>query len=580
MAVTRLFDDNPSIVDLLGFDAVVAPIVDALQDPRLDPVTVGIHAPWGAGKTTVLHLLEEALQAAESKKSQIVVVRTSPWEYDDHDDVKGNLIGQVLGTLDARFGDQKGFRESVRALLKRVAWARVGRVVAKGAVTMQWDIDGLLDALTPVRQDGPPTTLAGFRDEFEELLDSAGTVRRVVVLVDDLDRCLPKAVMDTLEGIKLFLSVRRMAFVIAADTRMVQDAIGAHLGGTRRDETFARFYLDKIVQLPVSLPTLSVHDAEAYTALLLAQHDLDDDQFRRLIDHCRGRRSQHLVPFVGGFANASELAPSGEVLDLAARVTRGLFTSAATPREIKRFLNALDVRRTVAEERGVTLQTGVLAKLFVLENRHPDDFARLVGWGDADRSTTLEQWETWARAGDDEAPPPAGVDASTAEWAASPPSLVNERLGPYLTLAATLAVKALRLGSEVPDDVLAIRDSLVAHDSDAVRQQVATEASALAAEDRQMLVDLLLGDLRRAEQDDRFDLLVRGLTAIAMGNHDLAATIATGIRDIGYSRLTIVHVTELAMSEQPALVAIAREAADDEKVKEPVRLAAKQAFNE
>ena len=46
---TPLWDDNPSVVDLLGFDAVVAPIVDAIVSEDLDPLTIGVHAKWAAG---------------------------------------------------------------------------------------------------------------------------------------------------------------------------------------------------------------------------------------------------------------------------------------------------------------------------------------------------------------------------------------------------------------------------------------------------------------------------------------------------------------------------------------------------
>jgi hypothetical protein len=49
-----LWDVNPSEVDLLGFDAVVAPMVAAVSMSDLDPLTIGIHGPWGGGKSTIL----------------------------------------------------------------------------------------------------------------------------------------------------------------------------------------------------------------------------------------------------------------------------------------------------------------------------------------------------------------------------------------------------------------------------------------------------------------------------------------------------------------------------------------------
>lgn len=41
----RLWDDNPSLIDLLGFDAVVNPILESIETPHLDPVTIGVQSP-------------------------------------------------------------------------------------------------------------------------------------------------------------------------------------------------------------------------------------------------------------------------------------------------------------------------------------------------------------------------------------------------------------------------------------------------------------------------------------------------------------------------------------------------------
>jgi hypothetical protein len=55
-----LWDDNPATTDLLGFDIVVDAVVAALREAHLDPITIGVHAPWGGGKSTVLGLIKAA----------------------------------------------------------------------------------------------------------------------------------------------------------------------------------------------------------------------------------------------------------------------------------------------------------------------------------------------------------------------------------------------------------------------------------------------------------------------------------------------------------------------------------------
>lgn len=133
---TALWDDNPTAVDLLGFSTVAAPMLTALGTPDIDPVTIGIHGPWGSGKSTVLKLLEAEFS------DMYVVIPTSPWEYEDHEDVKGTLIGEVLRALEERAqGEQtwaKNARKTIEGLAKRVSWSRVGMAVAKGAVTRRF----------------------------------------------------------------------------------------------------------------------------------------------------------------------------------------------------------------------------------------------------------------------------------------------------------------------------------------------------------------------------------------------------------------------------------------------------------
>jgi predicted KAP-like P-loop ATPase len=85
--------------------------------PNLDPLTIGIHGPWGGGKSTVLGLIAADLKDDDA----YVVVQTNPWEFDDQADVKGTLIAQVLQTLGERFEKTEGVTGKVQRLLSESA---------------------------------------------------------------------------------------------------------------------------------------------------------------------------------------------------------------------------------------------------------------------------------------------------------------------------------------------------------------------------------------------------------------------------------------------------------------------------
>jgi KAP family P-loop domain len=264
-----LWSDEPAARDLLSFDAVAATVVDAVLDDQLDPIAIGLSGSWGSGKTTVLELVQGAIaQRSTEDGAKVLVIPTQPWRYDPAVGPKESLIAEVL---DALSGELKpGVGDEAKTLLARLAgrvnWAKAFKVAAKAGIALQLpSVDDLLGLIRedPNVAESPERGLAGFREDFQELLASDGLkqISRVVVLVDDLDRCLPETVVETLEAIRLFLSARGMSFVIAADEDRVADAIQQRLQARQSDdpetETPAKLYLHKIVQTTIPLPGLS-----------------------------------------------------------------------------------------------------------------------------------------------------------------------------------------------------------------------------------------------------------------------------------------------------------------------------------
>jgi hypothetical protein len=559
----RFWDDNPSLLDLLGFDAIMGPVLEAIGTANLDPLTIGVHSPWGGGKSTLLRLLDSSL----SGDTKYVVVTTDPWQYDDHSDVRGTLIAEVLDVLRAKFDGTAGVGQRVGELLSRISWSRMALALGTGALTMQWNPKEIVEAFTP-RQRSSPESMSGFKDAFEELIRMLPGVERVIVLVDDLDRCLPNAVMATLESIKLFLSVPKMVFVLAADQEMVRDAIAANLNNTSRSERFADRYLEKIVQLPVSLPRLTQHEAEAYIGLLLAEkHQPADDgaAYKALIAHCAARRGASKFPLLDDL-DVLAWKPDSELLLLAAQLAQGLSADKlANPRQIKRFLNAFGVRSSIVTTREVAIGPSLLVKLLLLEYQHRSSFETLAAASGPERRSLLQQWENWARG---EAPTlPPGIAVETREWAAARPYLSAENLDPYLVLAASLL--DVRAGGQVSDEVAGHVRALLGK-GDAERAAAVQRLTALSAAEQSDALDLLFLSGRRLDEPD---LLFTAAIEWAKANNHLAGRVVEGLRD-NWARLTTGAVVDLAASEVDQFTALLPEIAGDASIDQMVREAA------
>lgn len=511
----RLWSDEPSAMDLLSFDAIADTVVDALFDGDLDPVALGLEGAWGSGKTTVLHLIEKRIDAENVDDQVVIVVRSNPWQYDPATGAKESLIAEVLGALSAECNDADPVGAAgltaMRALVRRVNWSKAVKMAARTALTLQLPT---LDDVFGLVSDDPdsldsPKGMASFKEEFQKLLadPALSHVSRVVVLVDDLDRCLPPTVVETLEAIRLFLSVPGMCFVVAADEARVAEAIRMHLGtplvGDGR-ESVASLYLHKIVQTTVPVPALSSFDTRAYLFLLLAKRECESDAaFEELVQACGALR------VVAGSLDDLDLPDDGPLrsaMQSAARLTPILYEKLqANPRRIKRFMNDLNVRQSIADRRGIALSPDAVAKLMVLERTLPADFETLLGWLSAGvLRPRLERLAEVAESGSSGASAD-GLDGGDEEtfsstmirWAKLPPALDAAAAGGYLTLAAAFHGRLL-VDEGLPEQLRDIAAAL------ASRSQV--EREAVSQEELQALplgdVSVLLDHLGRRLQDE------------------------------------------------------------------------------
>lgn len=557
-----LFDDNPAVQDLLGFKSVAEAVVRVLGCGELDPVTIGVQGAWGGGKSTVLNLIENELDSV----GHVLVVRIDPWEFDDNQDVRGTLIALVLNALQAELASGKVEIESSRLqeiaarldhLRRRIAWGRVAQVLVTSAVSLVpggGALAPLVELLTPAGppvpgQDGQPAaavekpqSMAGFREEFEALMLGELGLQKVVVLVDDLDRCLPAATVATLEAIKLFLSVKKMAFVIAADEDLVRASVDKHLGGMRNG-AFAALYTEKIVQIPVSLPVLTKDDAEAYMALLLgSRSQMDGSQeaavVQRALDRRRAGKAPYVVPDEEGASG-----PSPDVLVLAATVANGLSADKwQTPRAVKRFLNNLSIREHITRAAGADLPLNVLVRMYVLELRHLAEFKHLAGLPADGRAALLKAWEAWGH-DEDGADRPDGVSEQTKAWARTKPSLVGREaeIGRYLSLAATLR-SDVRFGGAMDAGQRELVEQML-HDSDEYRRGGVEAALATDLDTQEVLVHALGDHIVTAEDPEH---VIESLTRLAAGNPDAApAVVAVLSRPANLAKLAIYHVPQL-----------------------------------
>lgn len=424
-----MWADNEADIDLLGFDFLVDALYVAVTEPKLLPLTVGLLGDWGSGKSSLMAITRRELEQfrkGDTSESPYLCVSFSPWQYEDYDDVKVALMTAILDAIGDRITDDVPEQKEKVSALRKCArgfgrWGRrIGRgglaVVPTAAPLIAQGLDPTIDPAvlevikasasattteggtllqdhkptdpTPASRDTEPITDAGqFRTEFAALVKDLADVEAIVVFIDDLDRCLPETVVDTFEAIRLFVNTSKTAYVIAANQAIVESAIDSRYPELVRDGVgLGANYLEKMLQLKVTIPQLSAPEADTYMNLLLAELHLNKEQFGKVVAQTRLRRASGnlQVAFnLGVCSDVLDKVPDDLIRDLnwAAGVAEVLGSGLrGNPRQLKRFLNNLMLKHRSANRRGIDLQLPVLAKLMALEEQHITEFRRLFDW--------------------------------------------------------------------------------------------------------------------------------------------------------------------------------------------------------
>ena len=91
-----MWSDNETSLDLVNVQHLVGAVTGIAQAPHLQPVTIGVFGPWGSGKSSVMKMVREDVEA----KKGVVCVTFNGWLFEGYDDAKAALMGTILDELE------------------------------------------------------------------------------------------------------------------------------------------------------------------------------------------------------------------------------------------------------------------------------------------------------------------------------------------------------------------------------------------------------------------------------------------------------------------------------------------------
>ncbi|MDR5810618.1 P-loop NTPase fold protein [Caballeronia sp. LZ019] len=547
-----MWHDVEATSDLLNFEVVANTAAQLIRDSDGEPISVGISGNWGTGKSSLVKMVGTSLRTGQGDGKRYLFVEFNAWLYQGFDDAKVALLQSVSDVLSQEANSRKTFVDKAIEFGRRVQWFRALKIAAPAitasvvggavggpigaifsgvsslvsGVVKQSDLDAIkkaFDELSPELKellkekgsDSPQKEIEGLREAFKDLLASLDVT--LVVLVDDLDRCMPDTAISTLEAIRLLLFLPRTAFIIAADEKMIRSSVRAHFAQAHFDDELVTSYFDKLIQIPLRVPRLGVNEVKAYVLLLLM--DLAVRRKRVKADDAEAAKKNVLKAvregWLGGLHRKTlndalgktipTLEKEVDIADQLAPILATVEQISGNPRLIKRFLNNLVIRENVAKAHGMNVSFEHLVKLQLFERCATpaafDFLVNAVNASDTGRPEFLRKVEQSLKDGEAfVAPDNSWNTPFVTGWVSLSPPLAETDLRPLLHLSRDRVVSLGGL-DELSRDAHAVLEGLF--EAKSHQQLLVDRVRALGEGEAELLMNRMKRRVRSQQWDSR-----------------------------------------------------------------------------
>jgi predicted KAP-like P-loop ATPase len=398
-----MWNDNDTNIDLIDFNHLVSAVKRIIENENLVPCTIGIFGDWGSGKSSLMKMVEQGFQG----QKDVMTIKFNGWLFEGYEDAKSVLMGTILEMIvNNRTLGEKAKKIALK-LFKKIDWFRIAKTVGKYGVSFGAlgpaglgiaalsDIPKVLDEseyekfIKKDEEAGTEETLRmsirEFHNDFADLLKET-KISKLIIFIDDLDRCNPDTIIETLEAIKLFLYVGNTAFVISADEHLIKYAVSKRFPEIQGIKTaIGRDYLEKLIQYPIRIPQLGTSEIETYINLLFTSLHVEPEKFEQTREKVFKDKAESVFGSKFTYGNCEKLV---EDIDKYSELKSDLFLSSqitpllakglnGNPRQCKRFLNMLIMRFKMSEDKGMDIQKRILSKLMLLEYFKEETFKNL-----------------------------------------------------------------------------------------------------------------------------------------------------------------------------------------------------------
>jgi RecA/RadA recombinase/energy-coupling factor transporter ATP-binding protein EcfA2 len=222
------------------------------------PLVIGVFGEWGSGKTSLLLQIRAELQ----RDKTCALAWFEPWKFQSDPNPVLPLLHAIVRDLELESsGDVRRSLSVLSETLGSIVLSTTARV---SVADLRRTIGAYDQANFRVRSEH-----TRLDEHFSYLVThvlKATRRSRLVVFIDDLDRCLPEQILSLLEALKLYLNRPDCVFFLAVDSDRLAKVVASRYVDSGLD---GGDYLEKIVQVPFTMPRITLPVFSDYLSSLL-----------------------------------------------------------------------------------------------------------------------------------------------------------------------------------------------------------------------------------------------------------------------------------------------------------------------
>lgn len=575
-----MWKDSETELDFLDYGYLINSVTDIVENDDLLPACIGLYGDWGSGKSSVIHMCKAVL---EKEDADIKCMIFNGWLFENYDDAKTALLGEILDTITKERKLSESAKSVVKGLWNSIDKLKLAKkVVGTGADLMLTggmatitsmtvrnvmsavsnSVDNISDDtlseiqqhvkdelnFTELRED-----IRSFQKNFAKILEET-KISRLVVFVDELDRCRPDTILDTLEAMKLFLFTGKVAFVIGADERQIEYAVKSKFKDIPGQEiSIGKEYMEKLIQYPIRIPRLDTMEVTNYISCLFLQQKLSADDFEKFLDLFHAAQKEDFTNIdlykILSELNLNEtdsIVTASQLAELMSQALNG------NPRQYKRFLNMLDLRIRQAKYKGKELNQKILTKIMMLEYYRPVVFKKFA------EASRTDELKSILKDGESADNPPHDdlADDWLLQWYKTEPHIADEDLRLYFYFARTsLEERVSILKATMSVSAQRIFDYAISESEEAIDKAVG-EMKNISIDDGKAVIEAYVSRVVSGEKVSKEQVKI--ITDLAMSRSEL--------NEMGMGQLKLISSSQLTAGAAPYLAEFAKETHQIEKL--------------